>query len=167
MRAVTNSSVLISLASIGQLSLLSYRFPDGIFVASAVWKEVVKTGLGQPGADEVASASWIDRYDVRDRDFVSLLCAELDEGEAETIALARQENIPVVLLDEKDARQVARRLNLQVLGTVGLLIWGKRAGHISSLRHSLDILRTQGGFRLSQSLYEEALKAVGESTSPE
>jgi hypothetical protein len=86
----------------------------------------------------------------------------LDEGEAEAIALAREEQAPVVLLDEKDARQVARRLNLRVLGTVGLLIWAKRVGAIASLREQLDTLRTLGRFRLSQAVYDEALRIVGE-----
>jgi predicted nucleic acid-binding protein len=52
---------------------------------------------------------------------------ELDEGEAEAIALCREQQAELVLLDEKDARRVVRRLGLAVLGTVGVLIWAKRA----------------------------------------
>jgi len=162
LKAAANSSVLIALSTIGQLVLLPRRFPEGVLISQAVWREVVETGKGQPGSAEVASASWVIVHEVKDRGLVSLLCAELDEGEAETIALAREEHVPVVLLDEKDARQVARRLNLQVLGTVGLLIWAKRAGVIGSLREQLDALRTLGRFHLGQFVYEEALRAVGE-----
>ena len=162
MKASTNSSVLIALSTIGQLVLLPRRFPEGVLVPQAVWREVVETGKGQPGSAEVASATWVVVREVKDRGLVSLLRAELDEGEAETIALAREEHVSLVLLDEKDARQVARRLNLQVLGTVGLLIWAKRVGLITSLREQLNNLRTLGRFRLSQSVYEQALRAVGE-----
>lgn len=162
MKAVANSSVLIALSIVGQFELLSRRFPEGILIPKAVWQEVIETGKGQPGTEEIASASWVVVREVRDKALVSLLRGELDEGEAEAIALAREEQIPLVLLDEKDARRVARRLNLQVLGTVGLLIWGKRVGVIASLREQLDTLQTLGKFRLSQTIYDEALRVVGE-----
>ncbi len=45
------------LSTIGQLSLLNQRFPDGIIVPQAVWREVVETGRDRPGAQEVASVS--------------------------------------------------------------------------------------------------------------
>ena len=90
---------------------------------------------------------------------VSLLRAELDEGEAEAIALAWETGLRPVLLDEKDARWAARRLELPVLGT---LVWARRAGLISSLREQLEALQTQARFRLGRQVYEEALRVVGE-----
>lgn len=118
MKAVANSSVLIALSTIGHLALLPRRFSAGVLVPRAVWREVVETGKGQPGSEEIASATWLIVREMQDTSLVSLLRAELDEGEAEAIALARQEQVSVILLDEKDARRVAQRLNLQVLGTV-------------------------------------------------
>ena len=162
MKAIANSSVLIALCTIGQLSLLRNRFPEGLLVPPAVWQEVVATGEGRPGSAEVAGASWITVHEVRDTSLVSLLRVELDAGEAQAIALCRETGAQVVLLDEKGARQVARRFGLSVLGTVGMLIWAKRAGLIANLRQQLDVLQTQGRFRLSQSVYEEALRTVGE-----
>ena len=97
----------ISLSAIGQHSLLPRRFPSGILIPKAVWQEVVESGQGRSGAGEIASAEWISVCEVTDRSFVSLLRGELDEGEAEAIALARQERLSVVLLDEKHARRVA------------------------------------------------------------
>lgn len=162
MKAVANASVLIALSAIKQLGLLSDQFKDGVLIPRAVWREVVETGKGQPGSEEVASASWVMVREVKDKSFVSLLRAELDEGEAEAITLAREEHVPLVLLGEKDARRVARRLNLNVLGTVGVLIWAKRAGKVDDLRRQLDALKTAGRFRLDQSVYQEALRTVGE-----
>ncbi len=85
----------------------------------------------------------------------------MDKGEAEAIVLCREQHPEAVLLDEKDARRVARRLGLPVLGTVGVLIWGKRAGLVANLQEQLDALQTQGKFRLSRSVYEGALRAAG------
>jgi predicted nucleic acid-binding protein len=43
-----------------------------------------------------------------------------------------------------------------------VLIWARRSGLIGSLREQLDALRRQGRFRISQTLYAVALRAVGE-----
>ncbi len=150
MRAVTNSSVLIALSKIGQLSVLSQRFPDGVLLPQAVWQEVVGTGAGQSGAQEVASASWLIVREVANESLVSLFQMELDAGEAEAIALFSEEPVEAILLDEKNARRVARRMGLPVLGTVGILIWAKQTGLIPTLKEQLDALQTQGQFRLSQ-----------------
>ena len=100
--------------------------------------------------------------DASDQHLVSLLQTELDEGEAETIALSLQERPQGVLLDEKDARAVARRLRLPVLGTVGILMWAKRAALLASLKEELDALQGRGQFRLSEAVYCRALREAGE-----
>mgnify|MGYP006303019807 CR=1 FL=1 len=162
MKAVTNSSILIALSTIGRLSLLNRRFPEGVIVPRAVWQEVVETGVGQPGAREVASASWLVVEEAADRNLVDALEIELDFGEAEAIALFCQQPVEALLLDEKNARRVARRMGLPILGTVGILIWAKQNGLISVLREQLDELQVRGQFRLSKLVYEESLRRVGE-----
>ncbi|MFM7369842.1 MAG: DUF3368 domain-containing protein, partial [Sphaerospermopsis kisseleviana] len=67
-----------------------------------------------------------------------------------------------ILLDEKNARRVAKRMNLPTLGTVGILIWAKQNGLISNLKEQLDALQTIGKFRLSYLIYQEALRKVDE-----
>ena len=54
MTVVANASVLISLSSIGRLTLLHERFPGGVLIPPAVWREVVEQGGERPGAREVA-----------------------------------------------------------------------------------------------------------------
>ena len=93
---------------------------------------------------------------------ISVLQQDLDQGEAEAIALMLEQPSATLLLDEKKVRQVARRMNLPILGTLGLLIWAKRQGVIVNLQEQLDALRTVAKFRLSQQVYDEALRQVGE-----
>jgi len=107
-KAVANSSVLIALSSVGNLDLLARKFPDGVLVPGAVWSEVVDSGEGRPGAQEVAAAPWIRVESVLASSVLALLEAELDSGEAEAIALALQLGLRQVLLDEKEARERAR-----------------------------------------------------------
>lgn len=142
MIVVADASVFIGLSSIGQLSLLCDRFPDGILLPPAVWREVVEQGRGRPGAREVAEADWITVRDMTALEIVQLLQDELEEGETEEIALACEIGADVVLLDERDARRAAKQLNLCVLGTVGILIWARRTARIASLRQALDALQT-------------------------
>lgn len=162
MKVVANSSVLIGLSSIGRLALLHERFPGGVLIPRAVWKEVVEEGGERPGAREVAGANWIAVCDVTAWEVVQLLEMELEKGEAEAIALAHEVGAEVVLLDERDARRAAKRLGLHVLGTIGILIWARRVGKLPSLRGALDALQTRAKFRISRTLYERALGEVGE-----
>lgn len=131
---VADASILIGLSTIGQLNLLWERFPGGILIPPAVWREVVEQGGERPGARAVAEADWITVRDVTALEIVQLLKTELEAGETEAIALAHQVDADTVLLDERDARRAARQLNLSVLGTVGILIWARRTGRITSLR---------------------------------
>jgi uncharacterized protein len=164
LRAISNSSVLIALSSIQQLPILVQRFPDGIVIPQAVWYEVVETGVGRAGAIEVAAGlnTWLTVQEVQNKTLVSLLQQDLDQGEAEAIALLLEQSSEALLLDEKKARQVARRMAIPVLGTLGLLIWAKRQGIIINLQDQLEALRTVAKFRLSQQVYQEALRQVGE-----
>lgn len=162
MKTIANSSVLIALSSIGQLTLLSQRFSEGILIPPAVWQEVVTSGMGRAGATEVRSASWLLVREVKESGLLTLLRTQLDYGEAEAIALAVQETANVILLDEKAARKKAVTLGLTVLGTVGVLIWAKHQGFIETLRPQLDQLQTRGHFRISQTVYQQALQRAGE-----
>jgi hypothetical protein len=145
------------------MGLLHQRFSEGVWIPPAVWQEVVEQGAGRPGAQAVSEAEWITVHELTAREIVHLLEDELDAGETEAIALASEVGADIVLMDERDARRSAKRMGLRVLGTIGLLIWAKQTGRIPSLRQVLDELQNRAKFRLSQTLYEQALDAVDES----
>jgi predicted nucleic acid-binding protein len=162
MIVVADASVLIGLSSIGKLSLLQDRFPEGVVIPSAVWQEVVVQGKTRSGASEVANADWITVRAASDQDIVRLLKMDLEDGEAEAIALAKELQAHFVLLDERDARRRAKELGLPVLGTIGILIWAKRTGKIDNLQNLLDTMQNIANFRISAILYDHALREVGE-----
>lgn len=162
MIVVADASVLIGLSSIGYLHLIQEQFSGKVLIPPAVWKEVVEQGGDRPGSHQVSKADWINVHDLKNQDISTILKMELDEGESEAIALADELKADVVLLDEKDARRIAKQLGLRVLGTIGILVWGKRVGKINNLRQVLDILQNRAMFRISHTLYQQALKSVGE-----
>jgi uncharacterized protein len=161
MKVVSNSSPLINLARIGQLSLLARLF-GRLQIPEAVWREVVEKGHGNPGADEIRQAEWIECVAVSNRQLVHSLRQELDPGEAESIALAVEINADWLLMDERLGRQTARYFGLGYLGLVGVLKIAKAGGEIGAIRPLLDQLRDIAGFRISVSLYEHVLNDVGE-----
>jgi predicted nucleic acid-binding protein len=70
--------------------------------------------------------------------------------------------VPRIILDDLRARHLAKNLGLAVAGTAGVLFAAKQRGFITAVRPLLDTLRARG-FRLRKEVYEEILKAAGES----
>lgn len=162
--AVADSSTLIALVSIGHLDLLR-EFHGEILIPPAVWQEVVVEGSGRPGSLEVKEAwqtGWIKIIPPENRELVRLLERELDEGEAEAIALAIEVKADIIFLDEPEARRVAEFQGLSKAGVVGILLRAKLEGKIPSLRAEFDKLRHEHGFRLSEAIYRQVLQEVGE-----
>ena len=84
----------------------------------------------------------------------------VDNGEAEAIALASERQQRIVL-DDRRARELAHRMGLKVIGTVGILVRAKRAGLLTWINPVLNEL-IEKGFRLSDDLRREALRLAGE-----
>lgn len=66
-----------------------------------------------------------------------------------------------LILDDRPARRLARRLGLAVIGTVGVLVLAKDQGLISGLKPELDAL-LRSSFYLDSVLYQKILKRAGE-----
>jgi predicted nucleic acid-binding protein len=105
---------------------------------------------------------WIQVRNVPDQLAVRLLERDLDRGEAAAIILARELNADWLLLDEREGRKFAKRLELRVTGTLGVLLRAKRDGAIPSLQRVMDSLRDLAGFYIAPKLYAELLQASGE-----
>jgi hypothetical protein len=161
---ISNTSTLIHLAAIGRLDLLR-EFYGKITIPPAVWREVVEEGKGRAGAVEVEKArqwEWIEVVSPKDEPLLRLLRHDLDQGEAEVIALAIGHGADLVLLDESEARRITDLYGLVKTGVVGMLIRAKREGKVRSLQAELDKLRFQGRFWIDDELYHQALRVVGE-----
>jgi predicted nucleic acid-binding protein len=161
-RIVSNASPLINLARIGKLDLLRELYGN-LLIPEAVWHEVVVDGAGQPGADEVKGAVWIERRTIKNKQLVQSLLQELDTGEAEAITLALEAGADWLLMDEHLGRETARHLKLCCIGFAGVLIAAKQKGLIPAIKPCLDALRDLAGFRIKDSLYTRILKDENET----
>jgi hypothetical protein len=159
MPVVSNTSPLLNLAIIGQLSLLNEQFGT-ILIPPTVQEELrVEMDLpGSRGIREAIGAGWIQLEEVKDKPFVKVLQRELDKGEAETIALALQAGAEWTLLDEREGRRVAKSLGLRVTGVLGILLRARREGKLVSLQEVMQDLREKAGFHIRAELLTEVLK---------
>ena len=87
----------------------------------------------------------------------------LDPGEASSIALALDLENPLLIIDEKKGRRVAERLEIEMIGTVGVLIRAKNAGLIEEPQTLLSRLESVN-FRLDENL-RSMLTDVSERSS--
>ena len=69
---VSDASILINLARIGELDLLRKLYVE-IHVPEAVWQETVVSGAGHPGAKDIGTAGWIKRIPVKNKHLVQAL----------------------------------------------------------------------------------------------
>lgn len=148
---VSNTSPLTNLAAIGQFHLL-HNLYTCVHIADGVWDELHAGGFAWPGAEHVAAANWIERHTIEQSTRVHSLLRDLDRGEAESIVLALELGADWVLMDEREGRQIARRLGLQVVGVIGILLDAKAQHQIEQISPLLDALRSVSGFYISQAL---------------
>jgi predicted nucleic acid-binding protein len=161
MIVVTDTSPIINLAAIGQIELLHLLY--GILVIpQGVYEEIVVLGAGQPGANEVQSAHWIQTQPITDVVLVQQLRRDLDKGESEAIALAIEIQADRLLMDERRGRIIAKQHGLSVIGLLGMLVLAKHHGHVVLIKPLLDNLRATAGFHVKPSLYQQVLASVGE-----
>ena len=144
---VCDSTCLIGLERIQRLDLLP-ELLDEIFVPPAVAAEFGNT------------FPWLKVRKPVDANYVAALKLQLDDGEAEAIALAKELDC-VVILDDLPARRVAKIQNQRFVGMIRLLLVAKAAGKLTAIRPAIESLRA-AGFFISDALAAEALRLAHE-----
>jgi predicted nucleic acid-binding protein len=164
MLVVSDTSPVLNLAIVGRLDLLQQQFGK-VWLPQAVIDElrIEQDRPGSTAVREARQAGWLDSERVRDRVRAAILQRDLDQGEAEAIALALQKRADWLLLDERDGRRVAKSLGLKVTGVLGVLLKARLDGQLPSLREVMDQLRDLADFRIGATLYDELLQAARET----
>jgi predicted nucleic acid-binding protein len=158
---ICNTSPLQYLHQAGVLELLP-TLAGQVYVPEAV---VVELREGQrrnillPTLEEL---SWLTVRPVRDRTLLPLV-THLGDGEKEVLALGLETEDALLILDDRDARRYARALELEISGTLGLLLRAKERGFLNAVRPVLDRLQVLG-FRLNARTRQMVLKRASETT---
>ena len=163
MPAVSDTSPILGLAAIGYLELLREQF-GAVLIPAAVLAEL-KLESGFRGAAPIQQAledGWLQMQDVQNVSLVQALSIDLDPGEAEALALAVDLNLEIIVMDEQAGRAHARAMGLRPVGVLGILLRAKKAGHIDSLETTMQALRKEIGFFITDDLYRQILRQAGE-----
>ncbi len=123
---IVNASPLIILGKLNKLKILVKIFKN-IEIPEKVYNETIIKGKGHIDSSIIKEFIQNGSVSVVKLNNKSLskkiqLIFSIDTGEAETIALALQSKQKNVIIDEISAREAAKSLNLEPIGTLGVLL---------------------------------------------
>jgi len=157
MKIVSNTTPIISLASIERLNILKELFGE-ILIPQSVYNEIkAKESHGYKEVD----SDYIKVQAIKGIKYRDLLLNQLDLGEAETIILATEINADYVIIDDNIGYKIAKNSGLNVIRTLSVLLKAKDKGIIEEIRPLLDEMILKGRW-YSKKVYESFLKKIGE-----
>ena len=158
---ISNSSPLQYLYQADVLDLLPALFGQ-VCVPEAVVAELEEGRRRSVPLPTLADLSWLQVRTVRNRTLLPLV-THLGDGEKEVLALGRELSDALLLLDDRDARRHAHALELEICGTLGVLLLAKERGILDAVRPVLDRLQALR-FRLDARTHQSVLELAGEVT---
>lgn len=162
MLVVSNTSPLSNLAIIARLDVLREQL-GMVTIPPGVWAELKRLPHTEAKAslERAIESDWLR--------VVPLIGAvpddfafNLDNGEAEALALALESKAALILLDESAARLKAQQLGIAFTGVLGILRRARITGRIPSLKTEIVRLRADARFFLASALEKRLLGSVGE-----
>jgi predicted nucleic acid-binding protein len=160
MIVIADSSALVALSVCDVLHLLeplfgNVRVPQAVFDEVSIANKPQAKVLQKFLADKVVSVN------------LPTLRIEksngLGKGELEAIALYKQEAADLLLIDDARAKKTAYINNVEVMGSLGVLLLAKQRGLIATIRPMLDKLSDSDIF-VSDNLLERILVLAGETS---
>jgi predicted nucleic acid-binding protein len=134
---VSDAGPLIVLLQTNQLSILKELFGK-VNVPNAVYAEITVKEKAT-----FSEAEWLKPVKVKKDNDYKLLENLVDAGEAEAIILAKQLKLPL-LVDDAKARKYAFLLNVEVIGTLGLLKLAKNRNIVPSVKAVIKEMLAEG-----------------------
>ncbi len=126
---VADTGALISLGLVGLIDLILKVFGE-FYITNAVWQELIK--YENPEFDKSILTKLRSRViEIKSKNHLSLI---MDYGESESVILYEELNADFLLIDDNKARRIAESLDVNCIGSIGLLIKAKQKGLIPELR---------------------------------
>ena len=148
---ISDASCLIALDEIGQIEFLKSVFPQ-IVTTNEVSAEFGKE-----------LPTWISIKTLQNSAKRNELELVLDAGEASAIALALENpKQSILIIDEKKGRKIAKQYNLEIIGTLRVLLLAKQNGVIPSVKNLVAEL-TRKRFRFTNAVVNQILEEANES----
>lgn len=150
---VSDTSAITALLQIQRAELLT-RLYQQVFIPREVELELRQYHAVLPDFLQVLCVTDLGRF--------QLLRGELHPGEAAAITLMLEGKGDLLLIDERQGRQIAEREGVPIIGLLGVLMEAKLNGLLPSLAGAIDELERIADFRISARLKNRALTLAGE-----
>jgi predicted nucleic acid-binding protein len=157
---ISDTSVLLNLCRVEQIELLRQLFHD-IIIPPEVATEFTRLTCTDRRFKGLTLPSWIRQQACSTHARIPLN-PPLHAGEIAALSLALELHADAILIDERSGHAVAQRLGFKTLGILGILLQAKAAGHVQSIRATIERLEKDARFWLSPSLRDRVLRAAGE-----
>ncbi len=160
MKVLVDSSTLIALAKIGELCFLREYYTH-IYITEEIMDEVTHKERPENILLKRYIGDWIKIVNQAKNDHYSGISG-LDKGERSLLNYAKENQDSLLILDEKEARMVAKVEGLNYTGTLGLLVYLYEQGSLSN-KKAQQILKklANSDFRMTVELYDWVLEKTG------
>lgn len=162
MIVVSDTTPIISLLKINKLNLLEKLFGE-VVIPKGVFSELTDNPLYKNEAESVQKSEFIKIVDTIDENYVALLrrSTGLDLGESEAIYISDNEKESLLLMDELRGREVAARMGIRIMGTIGILMSAYKNNLLTKneIENSIDILKDNGR-HISEKLYNQLIDLI-------
>jgi len=153
---VADTGALISLSLIGKIDLIEKVFGE-FCICQAVWEEL--NNYQNPDFDRELLINLESKVvPLKSRNHLSLI---MDYGESESVILYDELEANYLLIDDNKAREIAESLEVNCIGTIGLLILAKRLNLINSLKPLFEKFLSADRY-FSKNFLNRILNEVGE-----
>jgi len=153
---ISDTTIIITLINIDRLNILQL-FTNKIYITQEVYEEVACRVYAKVILDEYIKNQFIEKRDATNRQIYNEFRYILDDGEASSIALAMEMNLPLII-DEKKGRRFAQRQGVEIIGLIGILRFLYIEGTLSKEEVEEIIKRLNStNFRISSSLIDMIL----------
>ncbi|CAG0947621.1 hypothetical protein ANRL1_04345 [Anaerolineae bacterium] len=160
--AVSDAGPLIHLAEVNCLAFLDLF--TRLHIPELVWSEIIRQP--QITNTDFTMVSNIQRHDLS-RAAVAEFVAEnrlkeLHSGEQECLCLGRQIGVSILLTDDLAAREIAKRLGLRPLGSLGIVVRAYRLRRITlgDAEHKLVELYDKSSLFVTRAIVELAIEQL-------
>lgn len=161
-KAVCDSSLLINFAKIRRLDLLCKVFEKPLVIPEEVYAEAVEKGIEKREPDAVLIKRSVENKWIAVRRVKKILeLPFLGMGERAAISLALESKVQTICVDESPARNAARQLGLNTIGSLGILVLLAKSKLISRQQalHLLDEM-IKRDYRISAKILEKFQEAL-------
>lgn len=162
MIVIADTTPLISLLKIDRLDLLEKLFKQ-VVLPEAVYVELVSNPRFKAEAKKIEAVSYISVTEVESKNSIRIFrkATGLDAGESEAIVLADKMKADLLLMDEAKGRLVAKRMELKIMGTLGILLAAYELSLLENeeIKNYIEVLR-KSGRHISEKLYKQLLQKI-------